>query len=180
MRLGLKMVMVAAMTLAILVALAMVRGVIDERQGRRAEAVASVVAGFGGPPVLAGPVLVVPYAEEVEEDVRDAAGILHKVTRTRERQWTFFPEALVVDGELHPDTRQRGLHQNLGPRRFQGTSQQQWAGTTPVFMLDRLTAISQRSASPASPASIPAARLALPSCLRPSVRGRHPPRTERL
>ncbi len=111
MRLWFKVVMVAAMTLAILVALAMVRGVIDERQARRAEAVASVVAGFGGAQVVAGPVLVVPWIEEVEEDVRDAAGILHKVTRTRERQWTFFPETLLVDGTLAPETRRRGLHQ---------------------------------------------------------------------
>ncbi|MBJ6982794.1 cell envelope integrity protein CreD [Luteimonas sp. MC1572] len=111
MRLWFKVVMVAAMTLAILVALAMVRGVIDERQAHRAQAVASVVAGFGGAQLLAGPVLVVPYVEDVEEDVRDAAGVLHKVTRTRERQWTFFPETLLVDGALAPDTRRRGLHQ---------------------------------------------------------------------
>ena len=39
MRLWLKILMVAAMTLAILVPLAMVGGVVEERQSRRAEAV---------------------------------------------------------------------------------------------------------------------------------------------
>ena len=69
MRLWLKILMVAGMTLAILVPLAMIRGVIGERQAWRADAVRDVAANFGGRQVFAGPVLVVPYTEIVEEEV---------------------------------------------------------------------------------------------------------------
>ena len=69
MRLWVKILMVAAMTIAILVPLTMVRGVIHERQERRAEVVADVAASYGGRQVVSGPVLVVPYTENVREQV---------------------------------------------------------------------------------------------------------------
>ena len=111
MRLWLKILMVAAMTIAILVPLAMVGGVIGERQSRRAEAVADIAASYGGRQVVSGPVLVVPYTEDVREESADAAGVMRTTVRRRIRHWTFFPETLVVDGELAPDTRRRGLHE---------------------------------------------------------------------
>src|SRR5690606_2898954 len=111
MRLWVKILMVAAMTIAILVPLTMVRGVIDERQARRAEAVASIAASYGGRQVVSGPVLVVPYTETVREEATDAAGVMRIVERRRTRHWTFFPETLVVDGTMAPDTRRRGLHE---------------------------------------------------------------------
>src|SRR3546814_13569988 len=61
MRLGFKIVMVLGLTLAILVPLTMIRGVIHEREGYRAEAVAKVARSTAGRQSLAGPVLVVPY-----------------------------------------------------------------------------------------------------------------------
>lgn|SRR5690606_23910395 len=120
MRLWMKLVMVAAMTLAILVPLAMVRGVIGERQARRAEAVASVAASHGGRQSLAGPVLVVPYSEDVRERVADNGGVARETVRRRTRYWTFFPETLAVDGALAPATRRRGLHE---------VRVYEWAGT---------------------------------------------------
>src|SRR5690554_3711928 len=98
MRLWVKILMVAAMTIAILVPLTLVRGVIDERQARRAEAVTSIAASYGGRQVVSGPVLVVPYTETVREQSADAAGIMRTTERRRTRHWTFFPETLVVDG----------------------------------------------------------------------------------
>src|SRR5690606_35086180 len=86
-------------------------GVVEERQSRRAEAVASIAASFGGRQVVSGPVLVVPYTENVREQVADAAGVMRTTLRRRTRHWTFFPDTLVVDGELVPETRRRGLHE---------------------------------------------------------------------
>ena len=111
MRLWVKMLMVAAMTIAILVPLTMVRGVIQERQERRADVVADVSASYGGRQAVTGPVLVVPYTENVREQVDDGAGVMRTTVRRRTRHWTFFPETLVVDGEMTPDTRRRGLHE---------------------------------------------------------------------
>lgn len=110
MRLAFKMAMVAVLTLAILLPLQMVRGVIHDRQQYREEAVRDVAAGFGGRQVLAGPVLVVPYEERAVDTVTGEDGSVRQVVRRKTGQWTFFPEALSVDGELRPDLRRRGLH----------------------------------------------------------------------
>lgn len=111
MRLGLKMLLVAGLTLVILVPLMMIRGVIAERQQYRHQAVQDVVANYGGRQVFAGPVLVVPYTETVAEDVEQPDGTLRRVTRHSSSHWMFFPQTLAVDGDLQPDTRRRGLHQ---------------------------------------------------------------------
>ena len=130
MRLWVKILMVAAMTIAILVPLTMVRGVIDDRQARRAEAVSNIAASYGGRQVVSGPVLVVPYTENVAEQATDAAGIMRTTQRRRTRHWTFFPETLVVDGEMAPDTRKRGLHE-VRVYEWQGTVQARFDASIP-------------------------------------------------
>ncbi|HEY4582298.1 MAG TPA: cell envelope integrity protein CreD [Lysobacter sp.] len=111
MRIGLKMVLVAAMTLVILVPLAMVNAVITERQAYRREAVADVVRSYAGAQVVTGPVLTVPYSEmvEVEETGRD--GVVHTVRRRQSSQWTYFPTRFDAAGPLAPSTRKRGLYE---------------------------------------------------------------------
>jgi inner membrane protein len=111
MRIGLKMAMVVALTLAILIPLSLVREVIAERQAWRAQAVADVERAFAGPQVVAGPVLTVPYSEMVEVEEADRAGLPIKVRRRVQRQWTFFPASLDVSGPLAPTTRRRGIHE---------------------------------------------------------------------
>ena len=110
MKLWLKIAMVGAMTLAILVPLMMVRGVISERQRYRDEAVADIAANIGRAQVLAGPVLVVPYTEVLVRQVQDGAGGTRAVSERREGHWNFFPSTLQADGKLAPDVRKRGLH----------------------------------------------------------------------
>lgn len=130
MRLWVKILMVAAMTVAILVPLSMVRGVVQERQARRAEAVASIAASHGGRQVVSGPVLVVPYSEEVREQVADPAGVMRTTLRRRTRHWTFFPETLAVDGALAPEVRRRGLHE-VRVYQWQGTVQARFDASIP-------------------------------------------------
>lgn len=110
MRLWIKVAMVAVMTLAILIPLAMVRDVINERQQYRDEAVASIAADIGRAQVLAGPVLIVPYTETITRQVQDANGGTRRVSERVEGRWNFFPEQLKVVGDLSPDIRKRGLH----------------------------------------------------------------------
>lgn len=110
MKLWLKIAMVAAMTLAILVPLMMIFGVIQERQRYRDEAVADIAANIGQAQTLAGPVLVVPYTETLLRQVRDANGSLREMTETRQGRWRVFPKTLGVDGVLSASVRKRGLH----------------------------------------------------------------------
>ena len=121
MRLGLKFAMVIGMTLAILVPLLMIRGVIAERQGYRDEVVRDIAANYGGRQVLAGPVLVVPYEEDEVAEVTGEDGVVRRSVRRKQRQWTFFPDRLQVGGELVPDVRRRGLHE-VRVYRWQGDS----------------------------------------------------------
>ena len=111
MRLGLKIAMVVVLVLAILIPLAMIRGTIAERQQYRQQAVDEVTRSYAGEQGLAGPVLVVPYREQVEVEERDATGVLRKQVREVDRQWLFFPKTMHVHGRVLPSIRKRGLHQ---------------------------------------------------------------------
>ncbi len=110
MRLALKIAIVAVMTLAILIPLTMIRGVIHDRERYRAQAVLDVGRSYGGAQAFAGPVLTVPYTEVVEIEQPDQYNIVHRVRRSETRHWTFFPTTLDVHGPMRPDTRKRGLH----------------------------------------------------------------------
>ena len=102
MRLGLKIAMVVVLVLAILIPLSMIRGTIAERQQYRQQAVDEVTRSYAGEQGIAGPVLVVPYREQVEVEERDANGILRKQLRVVDRQWQFFPKTLQAHGKVLP------------------------------------------------------------------------------
>ncbi|TZF91725.1 cell envelope integrity protein CreD [Cognatilysobacter lacus] len=110
MRMWFKMVLVAAMTLAILIPLALVHGVTAERQSYRRQAVADVMRSYAGPQAVTGPVLTVPYSEIAEFDEPGGDGVAHTVRKRRWSQWTFFPTRLAAGGPLVPATRKRGIY----------------------------------------------------------------------
>ncbi|MEI2454530.1 cell envelope integrity protein CreD [Lysobacter firmicutimachus] len=110
MRVWLKMLLVLGMTLAILIPLLMIGGIIDERQGYRAEAVNRMARSYAGAQAFSGPVLVVPYEETWIEQEKDLDGAIKQVRRREVAHWTFFPNKLEVEGELLPRVRQLGLH----------------------------------------------------------------------
>lgn len=110
-RLGRKAIVVAALTLALLIPLALINGTISERINYRQQAVTAVAESFAGPQVLAGPVLVVPYTEVVQVQDKDAFGKpVWREVRSSHR-WTIFPDTLSVQGKLVPAVRKRGLHE---------------------------------------------------------------------
>jgi len=111
MRLGLKILMVLALSLAILVPLTMIRGVIEERQAYRMQAVQGIARSYAGEQSFAGPVLVVPYTRTVEVEEKDDRGVARRVKREVSGQWTFFPATLDIAGQLRPGVRRLGLHE---------------------------------------------------------------------
>ncbi|GAB6195669.1 cell envelope integrity protein CreD [Lysobacter xanthus] len=111
MRLWLKLMFVGAMTLVILIPLAMVNGLVSERRAYRAQAVADVMRMHAGAQAVAGPVLTVPYSEQVEVRETGADGVLRTVRRRQDAEWTFFPTQLEAAGPLRPFTRRRGLYE---------------------------------------------------------------------
>jgi inner membrane protein len=101
----LKLLGVGALALVLQVPIAMVAGLVAERQGRRDQAAAEVRARWGGEQSLLGPALLVPYLERWSEPGADQA----TVVRTRERVATFLPEELAVRGRLASERRARGI-----------------------------------------------------------------------
>lgn len=112
MRLMLKILMMVGMTILLLVPLLMIRGVIQERQFYRDEAVRSVARGTAGAQALSGPVLIVPYTNTVEVEEKNANGeVIRKVKQDGESgQWLFFPTSMTVDGTIEPRIKSLGLH----------------------------------------------------------------------
>ena len=112
MRLALKIVIVAGLSLAILLPLLMIRGVIHDRQRFRLEAVERIARSEAGRQAVAPPVLVVPYTETVAVEDLDAQGrVLGVVNRERTGTWLFFPETATLTGTLAPYSRRLGLHE---------------------------------------------------------------------
>lgn len=144
MRLWLKIVLVLGMTLAILVPLLMVRGVIHERQRYRAQAVAELARSYPAAQRFMGPVLVVPYVDRFEVTETDAKGVERRVMREEAHQWTFFPATLHAGGPMKVGTRKRGLY---------AVRVYEWDGTSTARFDVRI---------PATPASRASRRIAAP------------------
>ena len=102
---------VTMLTLLLLIPLGMINGTIRERQDYRQQAVTAVAGSFAGPQRLAGPVLVVPYIDEVQYQDKDALGKPVLRTIRTSRRYLLFPANLHLQGRLVPSVRRRGLHE---------------------------------------------------------------------
>ena len=92
---------IAFIILVLLVPLALLGGLIGERETLRDEARRSVAAQWGQEQTLGGPVLTVPYTT-VEVD---GNGVRRTVTQYAH----LFPDELDVVGTMEPEVRQRGI-----------------------------------------------------------------------
>lgn len=110
MRLILKIAMVFAMTLVLMIPVAMVNDTVGERQQYRMQAVEDVMRSAPGPQSLDGPVLLVPYVDRTLVFEADERGVKREVEQSLHGMWVFFPETLDVKGTLMPRTVYRGLH----------------------------------------------------------------------
>jgi inner membrane protein len=96
-----KMIVIGILILALLIPLAMVRGLISERQARHDQTATEVANSWGMEQTLSGPVLRVPY-------------ILRGTDENGKKQvWTvdafFLPEDLTISGQITPERRSRGI-----------------------------------------------------------------------
>jgi inner membrane protein len=108
--LGLKLFVIGLVTFVILIALAMVNGLIDARQKYRNEAVKSIEASYAGPQTLIGPVLVRPYTQTTVTTEDGEKGTKKRVEHVAALTATSFPHALNVRGNLTPTERRHGLY----------------------------------------------------------------------
>lgn len=107
---GLKLFLTIVVALALTIPLFSVWLLVYDRQTQQEEATNSITAGWGGPQVMAGPVLVIPYRTNATETVVQNG---QSVTRTNPvtKEMTIAPEAVELSTELRPDVRKRSIYE---------------------------------------------------------------------
>jgi len=104
---GLRLVAIGLITLILMIPLAIIADLVNERSESREETLAKIGQDWSGKQTLLGPVLVVPFSSS--EFVRNATGELLKTT-----QHAFFlPDSLSITGEIEPEIRYRGIYQTI-------------------------------------------------------------------
>jgi inner membrane protein len=110
-----KCLIVGLLTFLLGIPLMMIESTIAERMARHEEAVRSIAADSVRDQTVIGPVLVLPYTEEYEEELMTDAET--KKTRTVKhsaaRQKLVFPNELQINGAVDTDSRYRGIHKVL-------------------------------------------------------------------
>lgn len=81
-----------------------------DRQSQSETARSSIAEGWGGPQTLAGPLLVIPYTQQVTETVQENG---KPVTRTssQRRQLFIAPASLEIDTRIKPERRARSIYE---------------------------------------------------------------------
>jgi inner membrane protein len=110
-----RLIAVAVLALILLIPLNMVRSVVRERYATYQGVVADISGSWSGDQRIAGPVLVVPYSEQVE--VRDEFITPSGEKKTsqrwenRQRRAVVLPDLLDFEASLTPEMRHRGIYQ---------------------------------------------------------------------
>jgi len=115
-----------------------------DRQNQSETAQRSIAQGWGGPQVIAGPVLVVPYWKQSSETVTENGKQVTK-TSTSWHEMTLSPDETRLKTELKPDLRHRSIYdvvvfeaRNHGGARFSLPADLQRFGVAPeALALDR-------------------------------------------
>ncbi len=110
-----KSLLIVGLMLLIGIPLTMINGTIAERMRFRDEAVRSVAADSVRAQSLLGPLVVVPYTEEYDEQVvvEGKPDTTKLVKRTIKHQTIVFPNDMRVNGVIETDRRYRGIHKIL-------------------------------------------------------------------
>ncbi|MDD1620938.1 MAG: cell envelope integrity protein CreD [Methylococcaceae bacterium] len=107
-----KILIMLALTVALLIPITMINNLASERENRQQQVVNDIAASSAGPQKLFGPVLVVPYSEhwtEIVEIRRDNLPVKESLQRVDNRYLYFLPDHLNMAGDLSTETKQRGL-----------------------------------------------------------------------
>ena len=101
----LRLFSVGLLALLLQIPIAMIGGLVAERQERRQAAVTEVSSKWGNVQSIIGPVLIVPYTYRSTET--SASGV--QITRTETRNAIFLPDQVRVRGSIDAELRHRGI-----------------------------------------------------------------------
>ncbi len=112
--LTLKMVIVGMLTLILLIPLAYVTDLIDERQERQKSVVDDINQKWGEEVLLYGPILEIPYityTEVIKKDSETKKIYTEKIAHTN--YGYFFPKKLNVNAQLEPEIKSYGIYKSV-------------------------------------------------------------------
>ncbi len=100
---GMRLFIIAFLTLILLIPSLMIHELIQERMERRDEATLEVSGKWGAEQVVIGPVLTLPYRYFLKDEKQNTIETV--------RYAHFLPEELKIDGSLAPEIRYRGIYE---------------------------------------------------------------------
>lgn len=100
---GLRLGIIALLTLLLLIPTAMIQSNIEERQERRDSVIKEINQKWGTSQILSGPVLTVPY--------RDYYRNTNNEKMSRINYLHFLPSSLQITGNVNPEIRYRGIYE---------------------------------------------------------------------
>ena len=98
-----KLVVIALLLVLLLIPSAMVEGLITERAENRDAATAEISSQWGGPQLVLGPVLVLPYSLYSKDEKGNVSEATHYLS--------LLPDTLTTTGTLEPERRHRGIYE---------------------------------------------------------------------
>lgn len=96
-----RIAVVGILALLLLIPIDMVKNLIYERESTKRVAVSEISQKWGGQQTIAGPILSVPYKKYTINEKGERVGVTQYAH--------FLPETLLIDGELKPQIRSRGI-----------------------------------------------------------------------
>jgi inner membrane protein len=109
--LAFKVAAVAFLALLLLIPLALIRGLVAERQKERDEVLEDIARSSSYAQRLTGPLLVVPYRKTVrQEKVHATTGQKYLESTEQRGRLYFLPERFALDGRIATEERRRGIY----------------------------------------------------------------------
>jgi inner membrane protein len=110
-----KLSTVLVLCLLALIPLAMVRGIIAERQALRDGVIRGFEAETVGPQTIRGPIIIVPYRKTFLETTQERAAAQSAAVEIRRRKTIegrlfFMPESVEIEGSAGVEERKRGIY----------------------------------------------------------------------
>lgn len=108
-----KVLTVGVLLLLLLIPIASVQNLTEEREGRRGEVVAEIAGKWGQSQTIVGPALVVPYRYVRTEERENAQGKMETRRIETLGRAVFLPEDLKIDGDVKAEQRARGIFETV-------------------------------------------------------------------
>src|SRR5258708_37964156 len=115
-KLAVKMAIVLAVSLSLWIPLAMISGLIGERQALRDGVLRDMAQEAVDRQQIVGPVIIVPYKRrsvDVVTQEKDGTSSTTRRERIVEGKLAFLPQSLTVSGDILPEERHRGIYKTI-------------------------------------------------------------------